>query len=500
MLIELTELKERLETIKKYSHVVSILSYDFETVCPKEGYVEQSKLIDYFSNEEFKLFNSEEMKNLIVNLYNKRHQIENELDKKLVEKLYKDYLKKKNITSDFNLEMNHCFSQAGINWLKAKKENDFSIFKNDLKKVIDVTKKEVSLRDNKFENIYDNKLDDCEEGILCTDLDPFFETLKKGIIDLLAKIKSSSHKIRNDFLNRKVSIHKQKEFSNYLLKLNGFDLSRGYIGESEHPFTSSISKDDTRLTTHYYESLVLSNMFSVIHEGGHGIFMQNERAVDYNHFINDSVTNGMHESVSRFYENIIGRSREYIELIYPKFMQIFKDEFSDISVDELYEAINIVKPSLIRTEADEVTYSLHIIIRYEIEKKLLNGKLSVDLVKDEWNRLYKEYLGVKVTSDSVGILQDVHWTSGFGYFPSYALGNAYNAMYVKKINESMNLKEEIRKGNFKKINKWMSENVFYYANILSPKEWLLKITSRELTPIDYIEYLNDKYKKIYKII
>ena len=500
MLIELTELKERLETIKKYSHVVSILSYDFETVCPKEGYVEQSKLIDYFSNEEFKLFNSEEMKNLIVNLYNKRHQIENELDKKLVEKLYKDYLKKKNITSDFNLEMNHCFSHAGINWLKAKKENDFSIFKNDLKKVIDVTKKEVSLRDNKFENIYDNKLDDCEEGILCTDLDPFFETLKKGIIDLLAKIKSSSHKIRNDFLNRKVSIHKQKEFSNYLLKLNGFDLSRGYIGESEHPFTSSISKDDTRLTTHYYESLVLSNMFSVIHEGGHGIFMQNERAVDYNHFINDSVTNGMHESVSRFYENIIGRSREYIELIYPKFMQIFKDEFSDISVDELYEAINIVKPSLIRTEADEVTYSLHIIIRYEIEKKLLNGKLSVDLVKDEWNRLYKEYLGVKVTSDSVGILQDVHWTSGFGYFPSYALGNAYNAMYVKKINESMNLKEEIRKGNFKKINKWMSENVFYYANILSPKEWLLKITSRELTPIDYIEYLNDKYKKIYKII
>lgn len=500
MLAELTELKERLETIKKYSHVVSILSYDFETVCPKEGYVEQSKLIDYFSNEEFKLFNSEEMKNLIVNLYNKRHQIENELDKKLIEKLYKDYLKKKNITSDFNLEMNHCFSQAGINWLKAKKENDFSIFKNDLKKVIDVTKKEVSLRDNKFENIYDNKLDDCEEGILCADLDPFFETLKKGIIDLLAKIKNSSHKIRNDFLNRKVSIHKQKEFSNYLLKLNGFDLSRGYIGESEHPFTSSISKDDTRLTTHYYESLVLSNMFSVIHEGGHGIFMQNERAVDYNHFINDSVTNGMHESVSRFYENIIGRSREYIELIYPKFIQIFKDEFSDISVDELYEAINIVKPSLIRTEADEVTYSLHIILRYEIEKKLLNGKLSVDLVKDEWNRLYKEYLGVKVTSDSVGILQDVHWTSGFGYFPSYALGNAYNAMYVKKINESMNLKEEIRKGNFKKINKWMSENVFYYANILSPKEWLLKITSRELTPVDYLEYLNDKYKKIYKII
>ena len=498
MLQELIELKKEIEHIRKYSHAIAILSYDFETACPKEGYEDQSQIMDFFSNESFKLLNSDKMKKLIVDLYEKKQQIENELDKKLVEKLYKNYLKKKNMTSEFNLEMNQCLSKAGISWLKAKKANDFSLFKSNLKKVVEVTKKEVSLREKKFDNIYDNMLDDCEEGILTSDLDPFFETLKVGVIDLLSKIKSSTHKIRDDFLRRKIPLYKQQEFSNYLLKLNGFDLNRGYIGQSEHPFTSPISKDDTRLTTHYYEDMVISSMYSVIHEGGHGLLMQNERAVDFKHFINNSVTNGMHESVSRFYENIIGRSREYIELIYPKFIQIFKDEFSDVTSNELYEAVNIVKPSLIRTEADEVTYSLHIIIRYEIEKKLVNGNLSIEAVKDEWNRLYKEYLGVKVPSDSLGILQDIHWTSGFGYFPSYSLGNAYNAMYTKKINEAMNLKEEIKKGNLKKINKWMSDNVFYYANILPPKEWLFKITGRELTASDYLEYLNAKYKEIYK--
>ena len=497
MLQELTELKSRIAKAKKYEHATNILSFDFETVCPKKGYEDEADIVDFFANEAFKLLNDDETKRLIISLFNKRHQLENELDKKLVEKLYKDYLKKKNITPEFNLKMNKVYSKAGINWLKAKKANDFLLFKESLKEVIEITKKSILLRENKFENIYDNMLDDCEEGILTFDLEHFFDSLKTGILNLLNKINKSNHKIRTDFMNRKVPLYKQQEFSDYLLRLNGFDLNRGHIGQSEHPFTSFIARNDIRLTTHYYDDMVLSSIYSVIHEGGHGLFMQNERSVDYKHYINNYVTNGMHESVSRFYENIIGRSREYIHLIYPKFIQIFKDEFSDVSEEELYEAINIVNPSLIRTEADEVTYSLHIIIRYELEKKLISGKINCDEIKKEWNKLYKEYLGVNVTSDDQGILQDIHWTSGFGYFPSYALGNAYNAMYTKKLNESMNLKEEILKGNFKKINKWMSDNIFYYANVLTPKEWLYKITNRDLTAEDYINYLEKKYKEVY---
>lgn len=498
MITELKELKKRIEEVKKYNHAISILSYDFETVCPKKGYEDEASIIDFFSNEAFKLMNSKEMKELIVSLYEKRMEVEDELDRKLIENLHKNYLKKKNITNEFDLEMNKVFSKAGISWLKAKKANDYSLFKKDLEKVVEVTKKAVLLREKRFDNIYDNMLDDCEEGILTEDLDPFFDSLKKGILNILEKIKNSKHEIRTDFINRKVPIHKQQIFSDYLLKLNGFNFDKGYVGQSEHPFTTSIAKSDTRLTTHYYDDMFLSNMFSIIHEGGHGLFMQNEREIDHKHYINNSVTNGMHESVSRFYENVIGRSKEYIHLIYPKFKEIFKEEFSDVSEEELYEAINIVKPSLIRTEADEVTYSIHIIIRYEIEKKLVNGKLTCDEVKDEWNKLYKKYLGVSPKNDSEGILQDIHWTSGFGYFPSYSLGNAYNAMYVKKISEAMDFKNEIVKGNFKKINRWMSDNIFYYANVLTPKEWIYKITNKNLTPDDYISYLEKKYSEIYR--
>ena len=224
--------------------------------------------------------------------------------------------------------------------------------------------------------------------------------------------------------------------------------------------------------------------------------MQNEPAEDHDHFLNDNVSNGMHESVSRFFENVIGRSKAYTHLIYPKFIETFS-EFSDITEEELYEAINIVEPSLIRTEADEVTYGLHIVIRYEMEKKLCSGELKVENAASEWNRLYKEYLGVEPTDDACGILQDVHWTSGFGYFPSYAIGNAYNAMYLKELKKEYDFDELVSKGDFKTINEWLKNHIFKEANHLDPKDWIKQITNKELSAKDFLEYLNNKYKDIY---
>jgi len=212
---------------------------------------------------------------------------------------------------------------------------------------------------------------------------------------------------------------------------------------------------------------------------------------------NDEISNGMHESVSRFFENVIGRSKEYIHLIYPKFIETF-DEFKDISEEELYEGINIVKPSLIRTEADEVTYGLHIGIRYEMERLITEGKININDVPKTWNKLYKDYLGIDVLNDKDGVLQDVHWSNGFGYFPSYAMGNAYNAMYVKKLNSEFSLSEAILAGDFKKINNWLKNNVFIHANRLDPKDWIKELTGKELTAKDFLEYLNEKYSKIYR--
>lgn len=495
---KLKRLKEILALLKKYEHALGIMYFDFETIVPKDAREEEAEILDFFSNEHFKISSSDEMKELTQYLYDNKDQIEDPLDVSLINKLYDKYQKIKNITPEFDLKMSNIFSRSYNTWLKAKEAKDYNLFKDVFKEVIDIEKEAVGYRENKLPNYYDNLLNDCEEGLLQEDLDPFFKELKEGLIDLINRIKNSKHVIRRDFLNRKVPIHKQELFSKYLLELNGYNFNKGVLSTTEHPFTSDIAKNDARVTTHYHEDMVLSNIYSIIHEGGHAILMQNEREEDYEHFINDYVTNGMHESVSRFYENIIGRSKEYVHLIYPKFIEIF-DEFKDISEQELYEAINIVEPSLIRTEADEVTYGLHIIIRYEMEKMICNNQIKVEDIPSMWNKLYKDYLGLDVPNDAEGVLQDVHWTSGFGYFPSYAIGNCYNAMYLKRLEKELPFKELILKGDFKTINQWMKDNVFVHANVLTPKEWIKELTGESLSPKAFLEYLNNKYKKIYRL-
>ena len=496
VLEKLKEYKETLHILQKYEHALALISFDLETVAPHDAKEEQGDLYSYFSNEKFKLENSDRMKELVIYLHEHKDEL-SYLDAIMIEKKYDEYLKSKNITPEFEYKMSKIYMKSELDWEEAKNKNDFSIFKDSLESVINIQKEAINLRENKLPNMYDNMLDDCEKGVLSDTLDKFFKELKEGLLELLSKILSSKHKIRNDFLSRDVPIYKQEMFSKYLLELNGYDFNKGVLSTTEHPFTSCIAKDDARVTTHYYEDMVLSNIYSIIHEGGHAIFMQNEPQEDHDHYINDEVTNGMHESVSRFYENVIGRSKEYISLIYPKFIEIF-DEFKDVTEEELYEAVNIVQPSLIRTEADEVTYGLHIIIRYEMEKMMTDGKLKVEDAPAMWNKLYKEYLGVTPQNDAEGILQDVHWSGGFGYFPSYALGNSYNAMYVRKLKEDIDFEKCIKDGDFKTINNWMKEHVFKEANRFTPDNWIRSITGEGLTPKYFLEYLNNKYSKIYR--
>ena len=494
----LKQLYKQLGILRTYEHALGIISFDFETCAPKKSREAEGNVMSFLSNEAFKISNSKRMKELIVFLNGRKDEL-SPLDRVLIDILYENYLKEKNITPKLQLEVSEVFNKAYIDWLEAKSKSDFSLFAGSLQAVLDASKTLVDLRENKLPDFYDNLLNDCEKGILTADLDKFFSELKEGLLDLVNRIKASEHIIRTDFLSRKVPVYKQEMFSEYLLKLNGYDFDRGCLSTTEHPFTSDVAKDDARVTTHYHEDMVLSTVYSVIHEGGHAIFMQNEREEDYEHFINDNITNGMHESVSRFYENVIGRSKEYIRLIYPEFIRVFGEEFGDVSERELYEAVNYVQPSLIRTEADEVTYGLHIVIRYEMEKAICSGKISISEVPEKWNALYREYLGVTPENDGVGALQDVHWTGAFGYFPSYALGNAYNAMYLKRISSETDFKNLILAGDFATINEWMRKNVFLRANELSPKQWLKELTGEELSAKAFLGYLSDKYSEIYKI-
>ena len=493
---KLKKLYKKLTLMRSYDHALGIMGFDFETCVPQKAMEEEGEVLSFFSNESFKISKSKSFQQLVIDLYQEKDKLDY-LDQILVKNLYESYLKTKNLTPKMQLELSKIYNQAYIDWLTAKSQKDYKIFIPSPKKVIEAQRKVVELRDEKLNDFYDNLLNEYEKGMLQEDLDVFFNDLKVGLIELLNKIKNSKKEIRRDFLSRKVPVYKQEVFSKYLLNINGFDFERGYMSTTEHPFTSPIAQNDVRVTTHYYEDMVLSNIYSIIHEGGHAIFGQNEPAEDYKHFINDEISCGMHESVSRFFENVVGRSKAYVHLIYPKFIETF-EEFKDISEQELYEAINIVEPSLIRTEADEVTYCLHIVIRYELEKKLCNGELKVEDAAKEWNKLYKEYLGVEASNDAEGILQDVHWSSGFGYFPSYAIGNAYNAMYLKELKKEYDFDELVSKGDFKTINAWLKEHVFKEANHLDPKDWIKNITNKSLSAKDFLEYLNEKYKDIYK--
>ena len=502
-----TTLMQKLEYVKqvlalaeKYDHAVNVLSYDQETICPADAMEEQGEVWAFLNNQSYKLIKEPAFIEAAEYLFEHRGELD-EFDRAMAEQRHRDYLQTKNVTPELQHEFMLTFNRAFVNWSKAREASDYSMFASSLKEVADVNKRMIELRgaDAAGNTPYDTLLDDYERGMTSEVLDEAFGACKERLIPLLEKIRKSPKKIRTDFMSRRVEDEQQAKLAKWLLTQMGFNFRRGAFTTSEHPFTAGMGRLDTRVTTHYYPTNFTSSMYSIIHEGGHALFDQNQPQKNHDHFIIGGKTLGMHESVSRFYENRIGRSESFIHFVYPHICEMLPDVMKDVSEKEFYEALNTVEPSLIRTEADEFTYTFHIIIRYEIEKALFAGEITVEEIPALWNRKYQEYLGITPSSDREGVLQDVHWTSGFGYFPTYAVGNFYNAMYYNRMKKEVAVDEAIREGNFGPVNNWMIQNVFAKADRLSPKEWIRDITGREFTPVDFLDYLEDKYSGIYEL-
>jgi carboxypeptidase Taq len=280
----------------------------------------------------------------------------------------------------------------------------------------------------------------------------------------------------------------------------GFDFEAGRLDESVHPFTINFNNKDVRITTHYDELDFRSALFGTIHEGGHAIYEQDIADELTGTLLDTGVSMGIHESQSRYYENILGRSKEFWKFFFPEAKSRFS-QFNGISFEEFYKGINKVEPSLVRIEADELTYSLHIIIRYELEKALINGEIEVRDLPELWNAKYKEYLGIEPNNDAEGVLQDVHWSGGsFGYFPSYALGNLYGAQFLSKMLKDMpDYYADIEDGKLDKIHKWLNENIHKHGAVYKPADLVKMVTGEELSSKYFIEYLNKKYCEIYDL-
>lgn len=488
-------LNKHQQTLAAYNHAIGVVYLDAATAAPKGTWEGRGKTVATLSEITYNLETAPEVGEILDCLQLHWEEL-NPVQKRQVEVLRKSYDETKKIPADECIAYSVLLNDAQAVWEKAKNDNDFDAFAPYLEKIIAFNRKFAGYYNPEMEP-YDALLNKYEEGMNTKTLDVFFAKLRDALVPLIAKIQEVP-RIDDSFLRRHYPVEVQRKFSDYLMEVMGLDRNYCGIAETEHPFTTNFNNKDVRITTHYYEDDLANSMYSVIHEGGHALY---ELGADdcYNFTVlQGGVSMGIHESQSRFYENLIGRSRAFIHAIFPKVKELFPEQLGDVDEEMFYRAVNKAEPSLIRTSADELTYANHIMIRYELEKQLITGTLDVKDIPAAWNRLYKEYLGVEVQDDASGCLQDTHWSGGMiGYFPSYALGSAYGAQMLAKMQEELgDVFADVAEGDLSGVTGWLKEKIHCHASFKKP-DVLLKEVCGEFDATYYTEYLTKKFTELY---
>ncbi|WP_243136909.1 carboxypeptidase M32 [Alkaliphilus serpentinus] len=492
-------LKELIKRMKHYTEAAALMQWDLETGAPTKSVEVRSEVIGTIATESFKISVSDEMGKYIDEL----SQPENfdQLDdimKASIKRLKKEYDRFKKIPSDKYQEYMVLLAQSQAMWKEAKSKKDFSIFLPNLKKIVEFQRLFVELWGYQG-HPYNSLLDTFEPEMTVVKLDKIFSELRDKLVELHKRIVATGYTPDQSIFEQSFNIEKQKELSIRVLNSMGYDFEAGRMDESAHPFTLKLNPGDVRITTKYEETKLMSALYSTIHEGGHALYEQNiSKDLTYTP-LNEGASMGIHESQSRFWENMLARSLDFWHFFQKELMEVFPEEFKGISIEKIYHSINKVENSLIRIYADELTYGLHIILRYEVEKGLITGDIEVEDLPRIWNEKIQEYLGVTPKDDSEGVLQDVHWSAGlFGYFPSYALGNIYAAQFVEKMESDLeNYQVMVRNGEFGQIKNWLIENIHRHGRSLSPEELIKQITGEGINPKYFIDYLEKKYSDIY---
>lgn len=500
---DMKKIREILENRGSLEHAITLLSWDLETEAPFLAAEKISKTLGYLIGESYSMIINDEFKKLIYGINTEELS---EIDRKIIEEVKKESFEKmEKIPKDEFQKYSELRVLSVRKWEEAKKTNDYSIFKDYLKQMIEFNKKFIKYR-GYTGNPYNTLLDDYEPEVAVEELNQFFDKIKNELSPFIKKVtekerSSEELELIEKFKKMNFDVQKQEEFSKYVLDIIKFRFDKGVLKESEHPFTTEFSNNDVRITTHYYEDNLLSSIYSTIHEGGHALYEQHISDEITDTVLGGGVSMGIHESQSRIFENMFGRSREFIGFIYPKMDELFNLSENGIGKEELYKLANKVERQFIRTESDELTYPIHILIRYELEKEIfsnLDEEIDVDALAVKWADKYEEYLGIRPATYSEGILQDVHWAEGlFGYFPSYALGTAYAAQIYDAINKKVNIKEEMKKGDFSQINEILKENIHKYGKMKTPKEIIKDMTGKGFDSQYYIDYLEGKFSEIY---
>ncbi len=492
---------EKLNEIEKASyalgHAQSIISTDGDTVAPKNSWKGRGKALAYLGELIYRQLVNPETGEVLETILQHKEDTDEYTFRK-AEIMKEEYDDLHVLPMEEFVAYEELTNESSAVWHDAKEKSDWDMFAPYVEKILAARRRYASLK-APDKPAYDVLLDLFEKGATMASLDPFFRSLRDDLSPVIREVAAREKPIPA-FMKGPWPISRKRLFSEKIMALEGIDPMNCTLGETEHPFTNDTNKWDVRITTHYYEDDPFSSMFSVIHEGGHALYELDGRDDIQFTSLCGGVTMGVHESQSRFYENLIGRSRAFCTPLLKIMKEVFPEQMQGVTEDELYSTINLSKPSLIRTEADELTYPLHVMIRYELEKAMIAGDLKVADIPGEWNRLYKEVLGVDVPDDRRGALQDSHWSfGGMGYFPSYALGSAYGVQMLQEMEKDVDVWTAVAKGDLSPVTAWLTEKVHQYGHLKKPCDLLPAAMGGPLDATVYTGYLKKKFTDLYKL-
>jgi carboxypeptidase Taq len=491
------KLWEHFNEIMQFRYIEALLSWDEQVNMPKGSIkkrADQMVLIRQLIHSRIKSNKTDEL----IRDAEKLNDL-SEIDFAMIREAKREYDQATKIPSKLIAEIAKTSALGHIEWEKSRAKSDFSIFKPYLEKIIKL-RKEFAEKLDTGPTLYSTLIDLFEPGSTYESILKIFNILKPKLVQIVKKLNNVSDKPTKSILKQHYKAERQWQLSLDILRKLNFDFNNGRQDKAIHPFTVSLSSIDTRITTRIRENFLPDCLFSTIHECGHAFYQMGFKEQIKGTLLADGCSMGISESQSRLWENMVGRSREFWNYWYPIYQKAFPENLKSYPLDKFYHSINVVEPSFIRVDADEITYGLHIILRFELEKMIIEDDLKAAELPDLWNTKMDDLLGIIPPTDALGVLQDVHWTSGFGYFPSYFLGNLYAAqIYTFALKEYPNIHKEFEKGDFSSLLHYLRKNVHQYGKIYRAPELIGKITGEVLNPDYFIKYVEEKYIEIYGI-
>ncbi len=494
-------LRARLRDVNNLGQAEALLHWDMETQMPEGGAAARGDQMASLSRIRHEMFVSDRTGELLEKAASEVDGADYDSEEASFIRVAKqDFEDATKLPVDFVADFTKLTSDAHHSWVKARAASDFSVFQQDLERVIEMSRQKAEYLGYE-ENPYDALLQEYERSMTSAQVNALFEGHRQQLIDLVAAISKATGRVDASVLRQPYPVEDQRAFGTMIAEAIGYDFNRGRLDVSVHPFSTSFSKNDSRITTRYDETWLNPALFGTMHECGHSMYEQGVADALDGNILGTGTSLSVHESQSRTWENLVGRSFNFWQWAFPRLKDAFPGQIGNMDVTSFYRAVNKVEPSFIRVEADECTYNLHIMLRFAIEQAIIKGDIPVAQIPQAWNDMVKEYLGVTPPDDAHGCLQDIHWSmGGFGYFSTYALGNLLSVQYYNKAVEDVpTLPDEVAEGNFTPLLTWLNENIHQHGRKYTTNELTQRVTGEDISSQPYIDYLTEKFTDIYAL-